>query len=98
MNSQNEELLTEFSSHLDPVIRKTLTDDDCFRFIRARKGDIHLAVEMCEEWYRWWNTILTRGVSPKTILDDITDPNEEAYTRLCPLTHMVISTLYYFYI
>lgn len=39
-------------------IHATLTDADCFRFLRARNYVITAAVEMALHWYVWFNTTL----------------------------------------
>ena len=50
--------------------------------------DIDKAVAMAEAWAKWYTSPLECGTTtPLEILDNITDRNEETYTRLCPLSH-----------
>lgn len=68
-------------------VSSLLSDNDCMRFVRARKGDIAKATVMASEWATWWQTPFEdeehKGISPSTILKNrVDDPNEQLYTDL----------------
>jgi hypothetical protein len=81
------ERVIEFREGLDARTNSLLDDFDCMRFLRARQMDVDKAVEMATAWGEWAHTVLpgsAAGRTPLNILDDLVDPNEEIYTRLCP--------------
>jgi hypothetical protein len=64
-----------------------LSDNDCMRFVRARKNDITKAASMATDWAAWWETEFTdeelKGVTPSNILRvQEVDPMEQIYTDL----------------
>lgn len=66
-----------------------LTDNDCMRFVRARKNDISKAANMASNWATWWKTPFAdeslKHMSPSNILHlQEVDPDEDIYTELCP--------------
>jgi hypothetical protein len=68
-------------------VSSLLTDNDCMRFVRARKGDITKAATMASDWAAWWQKPFEdeelKGISPSTILKvQEVDPNEQLYTDL----------------
>jgi hypothetical protein len=64
-----------------------LSDQDCMRFVRARKSDITKAAAMANDWAAWWMTPFAdaelKDVTPSNILrvQEI-DPTEQIYTDL----------------
>jgi hypothetical protein len=72
---------------LNPATNELLSDHDCMRFLRARQMNLEKAAEMSNAWGVWVQTPLpgsAQGRTPLTILEDIDDPNEDFYARLCP--------------
>lgn len=64
-----------------------MTDNDCMRFVRARKSDITKAAAMASDWAAWWQTPFAdeelKDITPRTILRvQEVDPNEQIYTEL----------------
>lgn len=83
-----EEGLDEFKSRIPEDLRKFLSDRDCNRFIRARKGNVENAVEFVKAWWEWFNKTIPisgRGnVPPRSLLETVEDINESIYYRLAP--------------
>lgn len=80
-----------FIAKLNPDAAAMLTNSDCHRFIRARKGDIEKAVEMANAWSTWWITDLPGidpPVCPRDILNELEDPHEHVYKELVPHSNM----------
>eukprot|EP01038_Epipyxis_sp_PR26KG_P008106 gene8106-10978_t len=69
---QNPLKLAELRSLLAPTpeINDILDDDDCYRFLIARKNDVPKAFEMLTKWATWYCTTPLPGVSycPKDVL------------------------------
>ena len=69
-----------------------LTERDMMRFLRARKMNVKKAAEMADAWWVWYNTPVQGGsgdpVTPRNILNNPEDPNEEIYMRLMPHSNM----------
>lgn len=69
-----------------------LTDRDCLRFLHARKMNPKKAAAMAHTWWEWYNTPVkgskSEEVSPRNILNNPNDPNEEIYIRLMPHSNM----------
>ena len=68
-------------------VSSLLTDNDCMRFVRARKGDITKAAAMASDWAAWWQKPFEdeelKGISPSSILKvQEVDPTEQLYTDL----------------
>jgi hypothetical protein len=89
-----KELLVSDSSvgrDASDTIGSNLTDRDCLRFLRARKMDVTKAADMANAWWVWYNTPVQgsgAAVSPRDILNDPEDVNEEIYIRLMPHSNM----------
>lgn len=83
-----EEGLDEFKSRIPEDLREFLSDRDCNRFIRARKGNVENAVEFVKAWWEWFNKTIPisgRGnVPPRSLLETVEDINESIYYRLAP--------------
>jgi len=87
ITTMTPEILSQFRIELGTEeVNKVLTDNDCERFLFARQFDIAKAKEMAMNWYVWWNTPLPTPshVTPKHILDDPLDVNEEVYQQHMP--------------
>jgi hypothetical protein len=54
----HSEIILEFRTALGDNISREMTDRDCLRFLRARKGNIPLAVTMTNNWYDWRHTLM----------------------------------------
>jgi hypothetical protein len=83
-------LVEQFESILaadeDPALSRYLAPADCKRFLRARKGNVQASIDMTRTWWQWFNSPIdgTDNISPRHILDDVEDPNEEVYKEMLP--------------
>lgn len=88
MADAHEKLLSDFKALLPAELDEYLSDDDCLRFLRARKKNAEKAAEMAIEWWSWFNKAVpahSRGnVTPKDILNPVEDINEDIFIRLTP--------------
>ena len=70
-----------------------LTDNDCMRFVRARKNDITKAAAMASDWAVWWQTPFAdeelKDITPSNILKiQEVDPTEQIYIDLVSIILM----------
>lgn len=84
------ENIARFRGQLADDLNAAITDQDCKRFIVARKNDIDKAVLMINEWWKWWNTPYPScdGLTPATMLnvDNLEDPDIDIVNRCAPHT------------
>ena len=80
--------IQQFRSLLSKDLDSAITDEDCKRFLVARKHDMDKAVEMITEWWKWWHTPYPscNGLTPANILNvqNIEDPKGDIINRLVP--------------
>lgn len=86
---ENRAQVTALRDAVTVEVSSLLTDYDCMRFVRARKGDITKAATMASDWAAWWQTPFTedalKDLTPSSILrTQEVDPTEEMYKELCP--------------
>lgn len=84
---ETAEELVAFREGLDSTANALLDDSDCMRFLRARQMNVDKAIAMAADWAKWATEPLPGSHSertPLTLLEDVEDPNEEVYSRLCP--------------
>jgi hypothetical protein len=81
--------LEQFQKQIQTSLRETLTENDCLRFLRARKWEVDKAVELAEKWYEWYYSPIPggNGATPANILDK-PDPKEHIFKRLTPHSMM----------
>jgi hypothetical protein len=88
-SEQQDDAVKQFRTLLSEDI--ILTNEDCLRFLRARKWNQEDAVKMATDWWTWYNAPLdsTGLITPRNILDNIEDENEHLYRRFCPHSNML---------
>lgn len=97
-STENQAYIAELRETVDKKVSDLLTDNDCMRFVRARKTNIKKAAEMATAWAEWWQTPFDiedmSHMSPSNILKtQPEDPTEELYTELVHLCrHIFISS------
>lgn len=89
LSSEDQEYVSQFREAVGSEVSAMLADNDCMRFVRARKKNIKKAAQMATSWAEWWKTPFeeesVKEFSPSTILKLQTeDPKEDMYTELCP--------------
>lgn len=91
MATTEKETLQKFQELIPESLRETLSENDCLRFLRARKFDLEKAIELAEKWYEWYYSPLpgSDGITPANILDK-PDPKEHIFKRLTPHANMGI--------
>lgn len=92
MTTINEKnILQKYNELIKIEIKEILTENDCKRFLRARKWDIEKAIELTEKWYNWYISPIPggNGSTPRNILDK-PDPKEHIFKRLTPHGNMGI--------
>jgi hypothetical protein len=81
--------LNELRSLLDPEINSSLSDEDCFRFLKARSYDITKATEMITKWSVWWNIPMPgTTTAPKDVLENINDDKESLFKNFLPQSNL----------
>jgi hypothetical protein len=86
-------LIQEFRLQLDQSISNTLSDHDCLRYLRGRRGNVELAVDMCLRCFEWRQTLLdpfpgtNLQFSPNIILAHPRKLDEHPKSSLIPATH-----------
>mmetsp|Transcript_13561 Transcript_13561/g.20355 ORF Transcript_13561/g.20355 Transcript_13561/m.20355 type:complete len:298 (+) Transcript_13561:61-954(+) len=87
-DSVDIKLIHTFRSNIKTDVNQALSDNDCMRFIIARKMDTNKAAVMASEWWEWYNTPLNayNGATPANIftMERFLDPHEELVGDLCP--------------
>jgi hypothetical protein len=71
-------------SELSDKVNLSLTNEDCFRFLRARDFNIEKAKDMAEKWKIWWDTPLSGTTQSPGELDIEIDPQEDIFRTHCP--------------
>ena len=85
--AEKQAQVKELREAVGPETSALLTDNDCMRFVCARKNDMPKAVAMASAWATWWQTPFVdeelKDISPSTILRvHEVDPLEQVYTDL----------------
>jgi hypothetical protein len=83
-----QEDVSHFRSLLAADLSSAVSDEDCKRFLVARKHDTEKALLMINQWWQWWNAPYPScdGLTPATMLnaDNITDPDIDLICRCAP--------------
>ena len=76
--------IEQLRSVLAPEVSACLDDSDLNRFLTARQLDINKAKDMVNNWHTWYHAPLPNGISPKNILDEVQDRNEDVFRQFMP--------------